>query len=165
MTETKATLKNLNIAPRKVRLVANTLTGLHVQAALAQLDAMTQRSTGPLSKLIRSAMANAKEDKADTDKLVIQSIRVDDGITLKRSRARARGRATLIQKKMSHITLELAESDHVPAPKYVLEERPKEEKKTRESKREQTPKLKPEAAKQEKAKRGFKDKIFRRKAV
>ena len=165
MTEAKASLKNLKIAPRKVRLVADLIKGMHVTEALAQLDVMTQRSVVPLSKLIRSAIANAKEQEMDTDRLVIQSIRVDKGIKLKRAVPRARGRATVVEKKMSHVMVELRASDHVAAPAYTLHEKPKKEKKPREEKDAQTPKPKYEEPEKEKAKSGFKDKIFRRKSV
>jgi len=165
MAETKVKLRNINIAPRKVRLVADSIKGLHVQSALAHLDAMPQRSTEALSKLIKSAIANAKEQKMDEDKLVIESVRVDKGITLKRVKARARGRATLVEKKMSHVTLELKESEEIKSPDFKLQEVVKEDKKERKPQREERPKFKPEETKQTKAKRGFKDRIFRRKSV
>ena len=168
MAEVKASLKNLKIAPRKVRLVADLVKGMHVTEALAQLETMTQRSVGPISKLIRSAIANAKEQELDTEKLVIQSIRVDKGIKLKRAIPRARGRATVIEKKMSHVMLELKVSDHVSAPGYTLHEKPKKEKKVKEEKETQAPKPKHEetkAEKTEKAKKGFGKKVFRRKSV
>jgi large subunit ribosomal protein L22 len=168
MEQAKAKLRNLNIAPRKVRLVATSLKGMHVQAALAQLDVMTQRSAAPISKLIRSAVANAKEKEMDVDKLIINSIRVDQGITLKRAKARARGRATLIEKKMSHIILELEEGEKAIAPEFVVQEKPKSDKadkKTKEERKEQAPKAKFEEPKKEKEKRGFGSKIFRRKSI
>ena len=167
MAETQATavLKNINVAPRKVRLVANSIKGMHVVNALAQLETMTQRSTEPLSKLIRSAVANAKEGDMNENKLIIKSIRVDQGATLKRSRARARGRATLVQKKMSHVVLELVESDKVSVPEYVIKEKVKKEKKPKsEKKQTQKPKFE-EKPKKGKEKRGFKERVFRRKSV
>ena len=165
MAETRAILRNLNIAPRKVRLIANSIKGLHVQSALAQLDSMPQRSTGPLYKLLKSAIANAKEQKMDEGKLIIKSIRVDKGIALKRAKARARGRSTLIEKKMSHITLELEESDHIQSPTFVVQEKQKEDKKIKGTPRDEKPKFKEEGTGQEKVKHGFKDKVFRRKSV
>jgi len=165
MAETRAKLKNLNIAPRKVRLVTDAIKGLHTQEALAQLDAMPQRSTHAISKLIKSAIANATEQKMDADKLIIKSIRVDKGIVLKRAKARARGRATLIEKKMSHVTLDLEEDEKTQSPSFELKEQQKEDKKERKPQKEEQPKFKPEDAKQEKAKRGFRDRIFRRKSV
>jgi len=165
MAEAKAILRNLNIAPRKVRLIANSLKGLHVQSALAQLDSMPQRSTGPLYKLLKSAIANAKEQKMDEEKLVVKSVRVDKGITLKRAKARARGRATIIEKKMSHVIIELEEKDHAKSPTFVVQEKQKEVKREKGPRIDEKPKFKEDKAKQEKTKRGFKDKVFRRKSV
>jgi len=164
MAEAKATLKNLKIAPRKVRLVSDSIKGLHVKSALAELQMMPQRSTGPITKLVKSAMANAKEQKLDEDKLVIKKIEVNKGVTLKRAKPRARGRATLIEKKMSHITLLLEESDKAESPGFVIHEKQKEDKK-KKPKREEKPKFKQEDMKQESAKRGFRDRVFRRKSV
>jgi large subunit ribosomal protein L22 len=165
MAETRVKLRNLNIAPRKVRLVADAIKGLHVQEALAHLDSMPQRSTGPLAKLLKSAIANAKEQKMDENNLVINSIRVDKGIALKRAKARARGRATLVEKKMSHVILELEEKENAKSPEFRFQEKPRVDKKERKPKREEKPKLKKEELKQEKTKRGFRDRIFRRKSV
>src|SRR3972149_1134058 len=131
MTEIKATLRNLNIAPRKVRLVASSVKGLHVQSAIARLDSMPQRSAGHLAKLLLSAVANAKDLKLDENKLVVKSIEVNKGITLKRIRARAKGRATPVEKKMSHVTLLLEESDSVKRPDFVIQKRRRKKRKNR----------------------------------
>ena len=164
-TQAKAILKNINVSPRKARLVANSIKGKHVIEALAQLDNMPQRSTVHLSKLIRSAIANAKEQKMDESKLIVKSIRVDKGVVLKRVRARARGRATLVEKKMSHIALELAESDKVEEPEYSIKEKEKKERRPKAEKPQtQKPKFE-EKPKEVKAKRGFRERIFRRKSV
>lgn len=165
MAEARAKLKNLNVAPRKVRLVADSIKGLHVQAALAHLDSMPQRSTHALAKLLKSAISNAKEQKMDEDRLVIKSIRVDKGIVLKRAKARAKGRATLIEKKMSHVILELKEDESVTGPSFKVQEKPKETKKEKKSHREDKPKFRQDEVRQERTRRGFKDKIFRRKSV
>ena len=166
MAESRAALRNLKIAPRKVRLVAESIKGLHVASALAKLDLMPQRSTGPIAKLIRSAVANAKDQKLDEEKLVVKTIEVNKGVVLKRSKARARGRATLVEKKMSHITLLLEESDKIKSPGFAIQEKKKEEKKQRKRERGEKPKTKQQdMVKSEKAKRGFKDRVFRRKSV
>ncbi len=163
---TQAILKNLHIAPRKVRLVASTLKGMHVQDALSQLDIISSRSTGPLSKLIRSSIANAKEEQMNVDKLIINSIRVDSGARLKRTLPRSRGRATLIEKKMSHITVRLVESDDVKHPVFVV---PEIQKKVKEFKEKQARKEKPERKSSDKLlkkeKKGFAQKVFRRKSI
>ncbi len=165
MTGTKVTLRNLNIAPRKVRLVATSIKGLHVQSALAQLDLMPQRSTGYISKLLKSAIASAKEKNLDVDKLIVKTVKVDKGAVLKRSRARAKGRATLIEKKMSNITLELEESESAKKPSFVIQEKVKEEKKKQAPRQEKKPKVAHEETRKEKERSGFKDKFFRRKSV
>ncbi len=168
MKEVKATLKNLNIAPRKVRLVADVIRGMHVTGALAQLDVMSNRSTNHIAKLIQSAMANARERKMDVSNLVIKSINVDHGVTLKRSLPRSRGRATLIRKRMSHVTLKLEESESVNAPKFVVPEKQKKVKEHKES-RKAAPKPKPkqqeEGKGKKKGRKGFGQKMFRRKSI
>jgi len=165
--QAKALLRNLNIAPRKVRLVASSLRGAHVQNALAQLDVMPQRSAKPLSKLIRSAMANAKVQDMNVDTLFIKTIRVDKGISLKRAKARARGRATIIEKKMSHIILELEEADHVAKPKFEVKTQQKKEKKPKEEKstQSQKPKFEETTKGKRKEEKGFGKKTFRRKSI
>lgn len=169
MAETvRAIHKNLNVSPRKVRLVANAIRGRHVESALAELHIMTNRSAKPIAKLIRSAIANAREKKMNPEKLVIRNITVDQGITLRRVMPRARGRATPVRKTMSHITVFLVEDEKSTAPGFVLPEKPKRAKESRAPKREtpRPPAPKPDKAKEtERARRGFMKKVFRRKAV
>lgn len=99
------------MAPRKVRLLANLVKGLSATDAEAQLLLSPQRAAKPLLKLLRSAVANAKNNsRLDAEKAVIKEIRVDSGQMLKRWLPRAQGRATPIQKKNSRVTLVLAES-------------------------------------------------------
>src|SRR3989338_2149722 len=113
MNETKVTakLKNLDIAPRKMRRATRLLTGLQAENALAELGMNRTRGATPLTKLIQSAIANAKERKLDPNKLIVGSIRVDEGKALKRLLPQGRGRANLIRKRFSHITVELVESE------------------------------------------------------
>lgn len=116
-----AQLRFLRMAPRKVRLVANTLKGLTVNEAEAQLMFQPRRAAKPLLKLLRSAIANAKNNqKLNPDTLMIQSIRVDNGPMLKRSLPRARGSASPIQKKMSHVYLCLAESATIKPKRFSI---------------------------------------------
>jgi len=101
-------LNYLRIAPRKVRSVGDLIRGLPVNEAEAQLLAQSRRPAKPLLKLLRSAVANAKTNQQlNPDHLFIKEIRVDQGPMLKRMLPRARGSASPIQKKMSHITLTL----------------------------------------------------------
>lgn len=107
-TEYKAKLNYLRMAPRKVRSVADLVKGLPVNEAEAQLIMQTRRPAKPLLKLLRSAVANAKNNGlSDAGHLYIASFRVDGGPMLKRILPRARGSASPIEKKMSHVTLVL----------------------------------------------------------
>ncbi|HEY4523663.1 MAG TPA: 50S ribosomal protein L22 [Candidatus Paceibacterota bacterium] len=116
-----AQLRFLRMAPRKVRLVADTLKGLSVNEAEAQLLLQPRRAAKPLLKLLRSAVSNAKNNqKLNPDTLMIQSIRVDNGPMLKRSMPRARGSSSPIQKKMSHVFLLLAESASVKPKRFSI---------------------------------------------
>ena len=102
--EQMATLRYLRIAPRKVRVVADLVRGLSVNDAEAQLIVERRRPAGPLLKLLRSAVAGAGNDRRlEPAKLYVKEIRVDKGPMLKRVLPRARGVATPIQKKMSHV--------------------------------------------------------------
>lgn len=106
----KAVLKNIRIAPRKVRLVAGLVRGKPVQTALDILKLTNKRSAPAVSKLIKSAMANAtNKATVDVDRLVVSEIFVDGGPAMQRWLPRAQGRATPIKKRMSHITLSLSE--------------------------------------------------------
>lgn len=108
--EVLARLRHLHIAPRKVRLVADLIRGKSVQQAETLLQFQSKRAVGPLHKLLKSAVANAKNNlKIPIENLYISKITVDEGPKLKRWRPRARGRAYPIQKKTSHITIVLDE--------------------------------------------------------
>lgn len=109
MDASTAKLKNYRQAPRKVRLVADLLRGKSVERARAQLMMLPKRASGPMLKLLNSAVANAtqKEGISATD-LYISKIEVNGGIIFSRYMPRARGRAAEIQKKTSHITLALS---------------------------------------------------------
>jgi large subunit ribosomal protein L22 len=112
MMKQTAKLNHLRIAPRKVRLIASLMKGMTVNEAEAHLTMHRQRASKPLLKLLRSAVANAKNNaKMDTDKMFIETFRVDGASMLKRILPRARGMATPIQKKMSHVTLVIAEQE------------------------------------------------------
>lgn len=112
--EFRARLSFLRIAPRKVRLLAQSLVGRPVPDALARLSVTTKRSVDPMSKLIKSAVANAGRDERKADDLVIRSITVDEGSKLKRYRPRAFGRAAEILKRSSHVLVVLADRVIVP---------------------------------------------------
>jgi large subunit ribosomal protein L22 len=104
-----ARLNNYRTSPRKMRLVANAIRGKKVSDAFVQLDLITKRATDPLAKLLKSAIANATSLGVATELLTVREIRVDGGVTMKRSMPRARGSAYPIRKRTSHVILVLAE--------------------------------------------------------
>src|SRR3989344_2348911 len=168
MAEQTAKLNYLHIAPRKVRLIANTLKGLSVGEAEAQLLLRPQRSAKPLLKLLRSAVQNAKNNqKLNVDSLFISKVMVDQGPILKRSLPRAMGRATPIHKKMSHVTLVLGEQLTPAKNRFIILPTVKKDKKEKGHKHAKHQKPKETASKPEapKEKKGFLKRIFRRKSV
>jgi large subunit ribosomal protein L22 len=112
--EYTAKISFLRMAPRKVRSVGDLIKGLPVNEAEAQLIVQTRRPSKPLLKLLRSAVANAKNSKSvDPQHLFVSSVRVDGGPMLKRMLPRARGSASPIQKKMSHVTMVLGVNENL----------------------------------------------------
>ena len=110
MATVSACLRYLRVAPRKVRLVADTVRGLPVQEALDFLTFARKSAAQDVLKLIRSAVANADQKRnIDVDNLVVKTIYVDQGPIIRRFLARARGSASRINKKTSHITVVLEE--------------------------------------------------------
>lgn len=106
----KAILKNYRQSPRKVRLVADLVRGKRADESLLTLEFTPKRASETVSQLIESAVANAiNNDNKKRENLFISEITVDEGFTLKRHRPRARGRASKIRKRTSHITVTLAE--------------------------------------------------------
>lgn len=105
-----AKAKFIRISPRKVRLVVDALRGLSVEAAKNQLVNMNKKAALPVRKLLESAMANAVNNyELKEDNLFVKIIEVNEGPTLKRWMPRARGRATPIRKRTSHINIILGE--------------------------------------------------------
>lgn len=105
----KAFLKNYRQSPRKVRLIADLVRGKSASEALTTLQFVDKRAAGPFSKVIKSAIANAKDQGKNVDKLFVKTVAVDKGVTYKRFMPRARGSASRINKRNSHIRVELAE--------------------------------------------------------
>ena len=109
---TKATLKYARISPQKMRLVVDQIRGLPVDRALNILTFSNKKGADIVKKVLESAIANAEHnDGADIDELKVSSVCVDVGPTLKRLRPRARGRADRIIKRMSHLTVTVAEPE------------------------------------------------------
>lgn len=105
MATATAKLSNYRQSPRKVRLIADLIRGKSAERALALLANLPKRGSDPMQKLLKSAIANAKVPASE---LYVSGIEVNGGMVFKRSMPRARGRASAIRKKTSHITLALA---------------------------------------------------------
>lgn len=111
-TESIAIAKMVRISARKVRLVVDLIRGKSLAEALAILRLTPKAASVPVSKVVKSAAANAEHNnKLDKNKLYIKKIVVDEGPTMKRFLPRAKGRAGSIFKRTSHITVVLAEKE------------------------------------------------------
>lgn len=111
MIEIQAKLNKANISAQKVRLVANQVRGMNVEKAEQLLTFSPKKAAHIVKKALMSAVANAEHNNGlDVDELYISAIYVDEGPTLKRGRARAKGRGTQILKRTSHITVKVAEA-------------------------------------------------------
>ena len=104
-----ASLRYLRMTPRKVRLVADHIRGMNVGQALALLKYTPNAAAKPLAKLLRSAVANAEQKggRVDVDALFVKTLTVDQGPKMRRFMARAMGRAYRVEKKTSHVYVEL----------------------------------------------------------
>lgn len=107
-----ASLKNLRIAPRKVRLVSHTIVGLSANAALIQLSKQLKRSSDPMLDLLKSAIANAKNNFGlDENNLYVAQVCVGDGLRMKRFEPRAFGRSMPILKRSTNVKVILEERE------------------------------------------------------
>ena len=109
--EATAKVTFVRIAPRKVKIVLNLIRNKPCEEAMAILKYTPKAACEPLYKLLKSAMANAEMKNMDVTRLYVAACSVDQGPTLKRIRPRARGSATRINKKTSHITLVLKDAE------------------------------------------------------
>lgn len=108
--EVKAVSRYVRISSQKVRMLVGAVKGRRAEDGLNMLKFMPQKAAHIVEKIIRSAVANAEHNMdIDVDSLVIRNITADQGPTLKRFKARARGRGTRILKRTAHITVILAE--------------------------------------------------------
>jgi len=108
--EVKASLRNLRMAPRKVRLVVDLVRGLPVAEAELRLQFCRQAPARPVLKLLKSAIANAEHNfKLDASGLRIRTITADGGPMMKRTMPRAMGSGTMIRKRQTHINLVLTD--------------------------------------------------------
>jgi len=108
--EVAAKLKHARISPQKCRLVADQIRGLPVERALELLSFSSKKAAGIVKKVLESAIANAEHNEgADIDELKVKTIFIDQGPTMRRWRARAKGRVNHIIKRTSHITVMVGE--------------------------------------------------------
>ena len=108
--EVVAKLKGARMSAQKARLVADQIRGKSVESALEILQFSTKKGADIIKKVLESAIANAEHnDRADVDELKVSTIFVDEGMTMKRIKPRAKGRADRIFKRSCHITVKVAE--------------------------------------------------------
>jgi len=108
--ETQAVLRGARLSAQKARLVADMVRGKSVAEALDLLTFSPKKGAVIVKKVLESAIANAEHnDGADVDELKVSTIFVDEAMTMKRIRPRAKGRADRIFKRTSHITVKVAE--------------------------------------------------------
>lgn len=179
MSEVKAQLNNLRLAPRKVRAVSNLVKNKNAPDAVNQLEVVTRRSGLPILKLLKSAMANAENNRNMVkENLYIKSIEVDEGVKLKRFKPKGFGRVSPIEKKTSHVRLILAE--RVPGLKRTLRPEKKEKREAlirdaKDTKKQEfknpldsariKPEIKTELGKKEGRLKSLGKRIFRRKVI
>lgn len=110
--EVAAKLKGAQISAQKASLVADQIRGKGVEEALDLLAYSPKKAAHLVKKVLDSAIANAEHnDGADIDELRVSTIFVDEGMTMKRLRPRAKGRADRILKRSCHITVKVADSE------------------------------------------------------
>ena len=110
--QTSATLRGARISAQKARLVADQVRGQAVGSALSLLEYSEKKAAQMIRKVLNSAIANAENNAgADVDELKVSGIHVDEGMSLKRLRHRAKGRADRILKRTCHITVKVADAD------------------------------------------------------
>ncbi len=108
--EITAKLSGAPLSAQKARLVGDQIRGLHVEKALNTLKFSTKKAAEIMMKVLESAIANAEHnDSADVDELYVSTVFINEGSTLKRVRARAKGRANHILKRTCHITVKVSE--------------------------------------------------------
>jgi len=108
--EISAKLSGAPLSAQKARLVGDQIRGLPVEKALNTLKFSTKKAAAIMIKVLESAIANAEHNEsADVDELFVSTVFVNEGSTLKRVRARAKGRANHILKRTCHITVKVSE--------------------------------------------------------
>jgi large subunit ribosomal protein L22 len=131
-----ATAKFVHVSPRKARLVVDHIRGRSVPEARTILAFTARAAASDVEKVLRSAVANAESNPAlhwNGDDLVVAAAFVDEGPTLKRWRARARGRVARIRKRTCHITIKVAQAPEAVAAAPVAEPKKRTPRKKKES--------------------------------
>jgi large subunit ribosomal protein L22 len=150
LQEVRAEAKWVRTSARKARVVLTNIRGRSVPEARTVLAFTTRAAAREVEKVLRSAVANAEANHGLVgDELLVSAAYVDEGPTIKRWRARARGRVARIRKRTCHITVKLGENPRAvatrPKPAAATEEKPKRAPRARkpaEPKTEETPKPK-----------------------
>lgn len=110
--EARAFAKYMRTSPQKLNLLARTIRGKNAATALTDLEFSKRRIAGDVRKLLQSAIANAENNHGlDVDRLIISEAYVGKSLTMKRFRARARGRGTRILKTVSNMTIIVKEAE------------------------------------------------------
>lgn len=110
--EVSAKLKGATISAQKARLVADQIRGKNVEDALTLLNFSPKKASALVKKVLNSAIANAEHNEgADIDELTVSTIFVDEGMTMKRIKPRAKGRADRILKRTCHITVKVSDGE------------------------------------------------------
>jgi large subunit ribosomal protein L22 len=108
--EVAAKYRHARISPQKARLVADQIRGLPVEQAINVLSFSNKKAAGMVKKVLNSAIANAEHNEGmDIDELIVSTVFVDEGSTMKRIHARAKGRANRIFKRTSHIVVKVSD--------------------------------------------------------
>ncbi len=108
--ETKVTIKYIRMAPRKVRMVLTAIKGKPAYTALSHLRLLNKKSARIVEKVLKSALASAKQKKMDDSKIFVKEVRADGGPSFKRIMTRSMGRADRIVKRTTHVSLVLGEN-------------------------------------------------------
>jgi large subunit ribosomal protein L22 len=112
MMETQAVMRGARLSAQKGRLIADLIRGKSVAEALDILTFSPKKGADLVKKVLESAVANAEHNNgADVDELSVSTVFVDEGMTMKRIRPRAKGRADRILKRSCHITVKVAEQN------------------------------------------------------
>jgi large subunit ribosomal protein L22 len=148
--EVRAIGRRLRVTPRKARLIAREIRGKSAAMAAGELQYHPSKAAHAMRKVLMSAVANALDTgRLDGERLVISRIEVDEGLTMKRIKARAQGRANRILKRTSHITITLGEGEPFEFKKSNANPKPRPKWDTKKKAKKDEPKAEAVAAETE----------------